>query len=185
MTKDKTFAEVVKEFEESVEAGSHARFSKATFEEMATALLNDVDHKPVAYRMAKNEEGVEAVTTKEFSASEGVRKTIFNTLIDFGVDKQEAESVLTGDYKFKNLGGIHEFVSELLYNYARTRKFNFISKERFRGGLTIGNVEESTRTYSLHAKFNNGVAGESKVHYAQHETLKVDASAPEWVKTRL
>ena len=56
-----------------------------------------------------------------------IQKVVMKILLDFGVDKQEAERIMTNDYQFKDLNALYEVASETILNYAGTgKKFNFI-----------------------------------------------------------
>ena len=84
-----------------------------------------INDNTVTIAKTRNGELVE----EELNVPANFRKMIMKILLDFGVDKQEAEKILTNDYQFKDLSALYEVSSELILNYAGTgKKFNFIAK---------------------------------------------------------
>lgn len=178
----KTLDQLIEEFKGSMKDGNHGRFSRDSFEEMATVILNSND-----VREEWSMTGDGEIKKKEYKPSEGLRKFIYNTLKDFGVDSQSAKAVFEDNYEFRKLTGIHEFVSETLYNYAKYRRFNFINGEKFKGSIIIKEQPESV--HEFHKIPTEGQKRDENdkfaIKFGDHEVLRVRSSAPDWVKTRL
>ena len=101
-------------------------------------------------------------------------------LLDFGVDKQEAERILTNDYQFKNLDALYEVSSELILNYAGTgKKFNFITKPDLEVSLLIDEYEECVK---LNKRPGATDEEAKEVKYQKHRRAKVSSTCPDWLK---
>ena len=137
--------------------------------------MNDVDNT-VTIAKTRNGELVE----EELNVPANFRKMIMKILLDFGVDKQEAEKILTNDYQFKDLSALYEVSSELILNYAGTgKKFNFIAKPDLQVSLLIDDYEEEVKLTK-----RPGAPDEEarEVLYKKHRKAKVNSSCPEWLK---
>lgn len=164
------FTEVLNEIKEAAK-GNKVTFSRTDFERLAKAYVNDVDYKAVSYSPAG---ATEIESVKE------LRGMIKRILRDFGVDAQEAERIMTSEYQIKNVDGIYELCSELVYQYvAAGKKFSFMSKEDFEGSILLEEIGESEQV----TKGVGEDAGEFLVTKKAHKKLKVKSSCPKWLKT--
>ena len=105
---------------------------------------------------------------------------IMKILLDFGVDKQEAERILTNDYQFKDLSALYEVSSELILNYAGTgKKFNFITKPDLQVSLLIDDYDEEVKLTK-----RPGAPDEEarEVLYKKHRKAKLESTCPSWLK---
>lgn len=165
------FTEVLNEIKEAAK-GSKVTFSRTDFDRLAKAYINDVDYKAVNYSTANGEEEVETVKL--------LRGMIKRVLRDFGVDAQEAERVMSSEYQIKNVDGIYELCSELVYQYvAAGKKFSFMTKPDFEGSILLESVGASTST----SKGVGEGADEFIVEKKAHKKLKVKSGCPKWLKT--
>ena len=105
---------------------------------------------------------------------------IFKILVDFGVDKQESERILTNDYQFKDLSALYEVASEIIMNYAGTgKKFNFITKPDLQCSLIIDDYEEEVK---MTKKPGADDSEAREVLYKKHRKAKVTSTCPDWLK---
>lgn len=189
MTKQ-TFEEYLKERqarnEEKAGEGKTSRnFSKEEFTRNFAALANDPDYTVEVYNnTSKNEEGFE-VTHVQPGA--GFRKLVHKVLLDYGVDAQEAETMLSNEYQFagKSMDDVYEFVSELLYTYTDGgNRFRFLTKYDSAISFALDDVEESTVRRTVPRK----VEGEDTLiefnqHTKAHKRLSAKSAPPVWLKT--
>lgn len=165
------FQEVLNEIKESAK-GSKVTFSRTDFDRLAKAYVNDVDYKAATYSAATGEGEIETVKL--------LRGMLKRVLRDFGVDAQEAERVMDAEYQIKNVDGIYELCSELVYQYvAAGKKFSFITKPDFEGSILLEEVGASQTT----SKGVGEDAPEFLVDKKAHKKLKVKSGCPKWLKT--
>ena len=171
----KTYMELVEEVKNELANGGKRSFSRELFNELTTAYLNDVENT-VTIAKTRNGELVE----EELNVPMNFRKMVMKILLDFGVDKQEAEKILTNDYQFKDLSALYEVSSELIMNYAGTgKKFNFIAKPDMQCSLLIDDYEEEVKL----TKRPGAPDEEAKeVLYKKHRKAKITSTCPEWLK---
>ena len=171
----KTYNELVNEIREELNNGGKRSFSRESFNELTTAFLNDVGNTTTIAK-TKNGELIE----EEINVPLDFRKMIMKILMDFGVDKQEAESILTNDYQFKDLSALYEVASEIILNYAGTgKKFNFITKPDLQCSLIIDDYEEEVK---LTKKPGADDSEAREVLYKKHRKAKVSSTCPDWLK---
>lgn len=165
------FKDVFEEIKEGSK-GSKVTFSRADFDKLAKAYMNEVGYKANVHGKEEGDASVETVKS--------LRGMIKKILKDFGVDEQEAAIIMTEEYQIKNVDGIYEMCSELVYNYVDAgKKFAFIPKDDFEGSLTLDIVEASTTT----TKGVGEDAATFKVEKQKHKKIKVKSSCPKWLKT--
>ena len=105
---------------------------------------------------------------------------VMKILLDFGVDKQEAERILTNDYQFKDVSALYEVASETILNYAGTgKKFNFITKPDLQCSLIIDDYEEEVK---MTKKPGADDSEAREVLYKKHRKAKVTSTCPDWLK---
>ena len=171
----KTYMELVEEVKNELANGGKRSFSRELFNELTTAYLNDVENT-VTIAKTRNGELVE----EELNVPMNFRKMVMKILLDFGVDKQEAEKILTNDYQFKDLSALYEVSSELIMNYASTgKKFNFIAKPDMQCSLLIDDYEEEVKLTK-----RPGAPDEEarEVLYKKHRKAKIESTCPSWLK---
>ncbi len=172
----KTFSDVFDEIKAEVSGKSARTFSKADFDRMAKALVNDVDHT-VEVASVKGGE----MQLKEVKPVAAYRKTLQRILQDFGVDKHESARVLESSYEIASVDGLYELASELIYKYIEAgKKFDFLTRKDFKGSLQLAEVAEATTEHKL-----IGQEGTVKVKKEKHNVLKAKSSTPNWLKTKL
>ena len=171
----KTYMELVNEVREELQNGGKRSFSRELFNDLTLAYMNDIDNT-VTIAKTRNGELVE----EELNVPANFRKMIMKILLDFGVDKQEAEKILTNDYQFKDLSALYEVSSELILNYAGTgKKFNFIAKPDLQVSLLIDDYDEEVKLTK-----RPGAPDEEarEVLYKKHRKAKVESTCPSWLK---
>ena len=163
----KTYMELVNEVREEIANGGKRSFSRELFNELTAAYLNDVENNKTTIAKTRNGELVE----EEINVPLDFRKMVMKILLDFGVDKQEAERILTNDYQFKDVSALYEVASETILNYAGTgKKFNFIPKPDMQCSLIIDDYEEEVKM----TKRPGADDSEAKeVLYKKHRKVKV------------
>ena len=145
------------------------------FNDLTAAYLNDVDNT-VTIAKTRNGELVE----EELNVPKDFRKMIMKILLDFGVDKQEAEKIMTNDYQFKDVSALYEVASEIILNYASTgKKFNFIAKPDMQCSLLIDDFEEEVK---LNKRPGASDEEAKEVLYKKHRKVKVESTCPSWLK---
>lgn len=180
----KTFDEVFNEIKSSVSVTKSGKikktFSYTDFNRLLKAFLNDPEYTT---KVASTKDG--EVVYKEVKPVEQFRGMIKRVLVDFGVDKQEAENISTS-YQFTNVDGLYEVMSEIIYQYMLAdKKFDFMTKERFAGSLTVKSVDKAVGTYrSIRKKGDKTPPEEFQVETDQHFVLEKKSKAPKWLKKK-
>lgn len=175
----KNFETVFNEIKDSISTNKSGKaiktFSRSDFEKLTKAFLNEPGYTTQTVSMRNGE-----VTKKDVKPVELFRAMIKRVLLDFGVDKQAAETIID-QYEFKNVSGVYEVCSELITNFMLAgKKFDFLPKEDFVGSLTIDAKDESV-TDHIKPKTKEAV----KVKKQAHKVLKHKSSCPKWLKERL
>ena len=171
----KTYNELLNEIREELNNGGKRSFSREMFNELTAAFLNDVENTTTIAK-TKNGELIE----EEINVPLDFRKMIMKILIDFGVDKQEAERILTNDYQFKDVSAIYEVASEAILNYAGTgKKFNFITKPDLQCSLIIDDYEEEVKMTKRPGADDSEAR---EVLYKKHRKAKAESTCPSWLK---
>lgn len=142
----KTFKEVFDEIKNNISVSKKGKpiktFSRSDFDKLAKAFLNEIGYEVDAISTKNGE----VVTTKVYPVKE-FRSMLATILKDFGVDAAEREKILNG-YEIKNVDGLYEVCSELIYKYIEAgKKFDFVPKMDFQGSLTLKEVPKMTGTY--------------------------------------
>lgn len=153
-------------------------FARGEFNKLVAALANDTNHET---KVMKTKQGEKVEETTVPAAA--FRKDIHNVLLDFGVDKQEAEPMLTGEYQFKKLDGVYDLATNAIMDFAEQRAFTFPSAPDMAGmNLVINHVE-------AHDQENNVVGSKTgekvKSHVKAHRKGKLTSKTPSWLRERL
>ena len=171
----KTYNELVNEIKEELNNGGKRSFSREAFNELTAAFLNDVENTTTIAK-TKNGELIE----EEINVPLDFRKMVMKILLDFGVDKQEAERILTNDYQFKDVSALYEVASETILNYAGTgKKFNFISKPDLQCSLIIDDYEEEVKMTKRPGADDSEAR---EVLYKKHRKASIKSTCPEWLR---
>ena len=177
----KTFEEVVNEMKSNVSLTKTGKakktFSRADYDRMVQALLNDPEYCVQTVGIKNGD----IVTTDTYPVKE-FRNMIKKVLIDFGVDKPEAETILDS-YKFGNSSGMYGLNAASIVEYCKAgKKFDFPTQMDFKASLTIEDVGETTKEYSAIGNVNSDE--KFKVTTKEHKTLKSSSKAPKWLKKK-
>ena len=171
----KTYMELVNEVKEELSNGGKRSFSRELFNDLTAAYLNDIGNTTTIAK-TKNGELVE----EEINVPLDFRKMVMKILLDFGVDKQEAERILTNDYQFRDVSAIYEVASETILNYVDTgKKFNFIAKPDLQCSLLIEDYEEEVKMTKRPGADDSEAR---EVLYKKHRKLKAQSTCPDWLK---
>ena len=150
-------------------------FSRADFNKLATAFLNE---EAYVINSVGTKDG--AMVTKEVLPIKEFRNMLRVILVDFGVDKQEAQRVVDG-YDIHNVDGLYEVCSELVFQYiAAGKKFDFIPKEDFIGSLSLKDLGPSVGEFR-DIKTKDLI----KVSKKAHSLLEKRSKCPKWLKERV
>lgn len=176
----KSFSEVLEEIKEGISVSKKGKpvrsFSRTDFDKLLKALLNEPGYEMEQASSKKGE--LELRTLKPV---EQFRTLLRRVLLDFHVDKQEADRVLDASYEITNVSGLYELMSEIIYKYVEAgKKFDFVSKSDFVGSIVLSEVEEEVKenTHPTTKEVSHTKNG-------KHKKIKAKSSAPSWVKTRV
>lgn len=180
----KTFDEVFNEIKANVSVSKSGKvkktFSRTDFDTLLKAMVNEVEYS-TEYCGTKNGE----MTKKTVQPVKMFRESLKRVLMNFGVDSHDAEKIVT-DYKFTNVDGWYELMSEIIYRYMEAnKKFDFPTREDFKASISIKNVDKSTGTYSaIKKKGDNSPAEKFKIETGSHKILEKKSKAPSWLKKK-
>lgn len=159
----------------------YKRFNKKSFEKLLKAMANDPEFKTECVKV-KNKE---LDTVEQIEVSKNFRSWIKKVLINFGVDKTEAEKILTGDFQFTDMSGLYEFFATAMYLYVNEgNKFDFIPKPDFKASIFVKNVAKSVKTAPAHSPSTREYLGDFETTKEAHKVLAVKSSCPSYLKSR-
>jgi hypothetical protein len=175
----KTFNEVFEEIKSNVSVSASGKpvksFSRSDFDKLAKAFVNTPEYTLEAVSLKGGE-----LVKKEIKPVLDFRGMIQRILLDFGVDKQEAARILDETYEIRNVDGMYELCSELVYQYANAgKKFDFITREDFAGSILLKDVAAGV---SKHKDIRTGA--EFEVEKKAHKVLEKKSKVPKWLKNR-
>jgi len=176
----KSFDEVFNEIKANVSVSANGKikksFSKSDFDKLLKAFLNDNGYTI----KAASTKGGELVITDMKPVELFRDKVITKLLVDNGHDKAEAAKI-AAEYEFTKVDGLYEIISEVIYQYCNAnKKFDFITKEDFRGSLALDEVEECTVERTSPADRTQ----KFKVNTKAHKKLKSKSKTPDWLKKK-
>lgn len=151
-------------------------FNKDVYYNLLVTYLNEPEFE--SHVMKKK--GEEAWIIKDHPVKK-FRKILFKILVDFGVDKADAEAVMT-TYKFNNktVDGMYDFINDFLYQYLRTgRTLQLINKENCTAALEM---KEVCSIKNKERKFKGELVGFEDVD--DHNVIKAKSKAPDWKRTK-
>lgn len=155
-------------------------FSRTDFDRLLKAMLNEPEYA-AEYCGTKGGEMVKTTVqpVKMF------RESLKRILVNFGVDVHEAEKMVT-DYKFTNVDGWYETMSEIIYQYMQAgKKFDFPTRENCKASIFIKPVEETVGTYSTIRKKDDPTPAETfQVQTMAHNVVVAKSKAPDWMKKK-
>lgn len=156
------------------------RFSKKNFNNLMTAIANDVEFTTkVAKKVGDKCEVEELFVSKDF------RKWCKKLIEKFGVDASDAETVMSDKFKFDNMDGLYEFFMTAVNEYLSVgNKFDFLTQEDFKATISIKDVEAKESEYEAKNPLTGESLGKVKSKTKAHKELKVKTSAPEWLTTK-
>lgn len=178
----KTFQEVFAEIQAGVGTTSKGNakkiFSRTDFNKLALAYLNEADYKIDVAKV----KGDELVISEVFPVQE-FRKFIKKILLNFGVDKVEAEKMVK-EYKFTSVEGLYELCSELPFQFMKAgKKFDFISREDFQGSMVLNYVPETEGVFRTIKKKDDPTPATTFTQKTdEHYVIKSKSKAPKWKK---
>lgn len=178
-----SFAETMERLAATVKESEKGKkkktFSQSDFEKLFLAFLNENDYTTEVVKS----KGGELVKLPIQPVNE-FRRTFHAVLLDYGVDKEQAQSMLDGSYQFRKVYGAYEFVSEVLTSYLESKTFTFIPKEDFRAVLSIDEIDEVTKEFRVPT--GEGEEPRSvKKKVKKHKKMKVKSGAPSWSKIQI
>lgn len=180
----KTFDEVFNEIKANVSVHKNGTvkktFSRTDFDTLLKAMLNDPDYT-TEYCGTKNGEMIK----KETKPVKMFRESLKRVLVNFGVDSHDAEKIVN-DYKFTNVDGWYELMSEIIYRYMEAgKKFDFPTREDFKASISIKTIDKAVGTYStIKKKGETGPTEKFQIETQAHKILEKKSKAPAWLKKK-
>jgi len=180
----KTLDEVLKEIEESVSVSKSGKikktFSRADYDRVLKTLMNTPEYKAV-YCSTKNGELVKT----EVEIVKKMRDSLKKVLEKAGLDKQAADDFMN-NHQFTNVDGFYEVFTEATYLFMNAnKKFDFPTREDFKGSISIKTVDESVGTFkSIRKPGDNTPPEEFKIKTGKHKVLEKKSKAPAWIKNK-
>ena len=160
------------------------RFSKKNFNTLIAAIANNPEFKAKVVKVKNNE----VVDVEDVMVTEGFRKFCKKIIEKAGVDKKESDIVLTSDFQFStaDFEGMYEFIAAAIYEYiAAGNQFDFLPTEDFKGGISLKDVGEVTKTAEAFSPKDRSSLGTYKTTKKAHKELVVKSSCPSFLKNRV
>lgn len=173
-----SFKEIVKDVQEN---SKMKNFSSTLHNKMLTAFMNDPDFisEDIKLSPSKMEKlKVQKKVVKEF------RKSMRDVLVEFGLDKNDAERVVE-NYKFKKKfsKALYEMYHEYVYQYLKTgKKLNLFSKDDIKASIYIKPRDKNTRPVFI-LKDGKRVSTGNQVTHESYFALGQSSGCPKHLKT--
>ncbi|MDD3172211.1 MAG: hypothetical protein PHF63_00855 [Herbinix sp.] len=165
------------EFQKTLEelTTSKSTFSRSDFETVAKALINEVEYSTEVCKIKNGELIKETIMpVKDF------RKGMRDILVSFGVDKQDAEKIMSADFKITKTDWFYPLISELITSYMSTgHKFTFLPKDDFMASIKLAKREATTKEFT-----NPKTKQKFKKTIPEHTVLVKQSSCPSWRKKK-
>lgn len=183
MSKIMTVAEAIESMTAKKNAKGNTvlnRFSKKNFNNLMVAMANDVNFtEKVAKKAGDSFEVVDIMVTKEF------RKWCRKLLTKVGVDENDAEVVMSDDFKIDDMTPLYDFFASALHKYLEAgNKFDLHTHDDFEASISLVEVPEKKKKYAA----RNPLTGENLGNYEntikKHKELRVKSSAPDWLSSK-
>lgn len=160
--------------------GGYNRFNKKNYELLMVALLNDSNFTSKVAKYRKGELVVdEILPTKKFRL--WCKKLLEST----GMDKKDAEIVLSDDFKIDSVEGIYDFFMAAMYEYMKDgNHFDFPSKEDFQGSIYLKKVKASKKKNKQYNPKNRELIGTYIIEKEDYTELCAKSSCPSYLKKR-
>lgn len=170
----KNFMQVIKELKETKLSN---RSSKEDAVQLATAYLNDSEHKFTEVKVVGGElEKTEVAPVKEF------RNMVAGVMVKAGLDQADAEKFMN-EYTFRKgeAAVLPALANEYIVGSISTgKKYSLAKREDLVVELQLVEKEEVVKTNK-----NPQNGEEIKTKYDPHYIVKAVSSAPTWKKTRV
>lgn len=156
------------------------RFNKKKFNALMIAMANEPEFKEKVVKKVDADTG--EIDYEEVMVTKGFRKWCKYLLQTAGVDKLEAERVMTTDFKIDNVDGLYEFFVSALYQYmVAGNRFDFLGKNDFAGGIEIKEVDAQTKTTEARSPQTGESLGTYETTKEAHKEVKSKTPAPKWL----
>lgn len=154
------------------------RFNKKKFNQFLTELMNDPEYKVgVARNKKSGMELKEIYPTKEF------RNWCRKIAEKFGMDKKEAEYIMSKDFKFDNSEGLYDFFMSAVYDYMdKGNKVDLIPREDFKGSLFLRDVPDKEIDRKHYNPQDRVLLGLFKEKKKKHKEIRVKSGCPKYLK---
>lgn len=181
----KTLDEVLKEIEESVSVSAKTgkvkkTFSRSDFDRVLKHLMNTPEYK-AEYCSTKAGELVKT----DVEIVKKMRDSLKKMLINGGLDKQAADAFME-TYQFTTVDGFYEVFTEAMYLFMNAnKKFDFPTREDFKGSISLKVMEENVGTFTSIRKNDDGTPPEKfQIKTKKHKVLEKKSKAPAWLKEK-
>lgn len=154
------------------------RFSKKSFNELLEAMANDVNFKESVVKKAN----ATTCELEDVMVTEGFRQWLKKVVEKLGVDKKDAEIILSPEYTFSNMDGLYEFFMTAVYEYMMVgNKFDLIPHEEFKGTIYLKDVAETVKVTDARNPKDGSHLGTFEIKKKKHKTLAVKSSCPTYL----
>lgn len=157
------------------------RFNKKTFSKLMKVMANDPDFATDVVDVRKGEK----VSVDKIMVSHKFREWCQKLVEKFGVDKKDAEIILSKDFQFGNMDGLYEFFATALYEYVSAGNyFELLPKEDFKGRIYVKTIPETTVVRDAKKPKTGEYLGTFETTYNCHKQLAVRSGCPAFLKHR-
>ena len=144
------------------------RFNVDRFNTVMRALINDPDFTFTSTTLVSDN-----AVDKEIKPTEKMREFIYKILVNAGVDKSDAKSVMKSDFKIDNVDGLYEFFTvgmQLFMNEGN--KFDLIPTKDMKATLALKSVAATEVTKEVKNPKDGSIIGTFKTSTKAHKILK-------------
>ena len=156
------------------------RFNKRNFNNLMLAMINDVNFTHKVLKTNGGEQVLQDVfVTKEF------RKWCKKLIEKAGIDSNESQRILTGEFVIENIDGIYDFFTAAMYTYmAAGNRFDFPATEDFRGGIIIKDIPEQTKVTDAYNPKDHSYLGKYETTKKKHKVLRAKSTCPTFLSSK-
>lgn len=180
MAKKTQYDILLESMKEKVNKAGSSRYSKSDHTELTKTLLNTPEQEVPVYV----KDSADPVVTKPV---ENYRKSLKGVLNQFGVDKDEAEKIMTVPFNKDHAEAINDLAGIIVKDYTKTgRKLILPITAKDEAQMELSQVtkakkiEETRKLVQEKGEYKSVLTGDKKTT-AEHKELKASNKVPAWL----
>lgn len=157
------------------------RFNKRNFNILMTAMINDPTFSTEVVKRTRGKE----ITYEDVMVTRGFRKWCKHLLEKAGLDRLDAERVMTPEFIIDSVDGLYDFFTTAIYLYMESgNQFSLPNKRDFQGSIYLSEKPEEEKSFEARNPKDGSVIGVFETKKKPHKVLKSRSTCPSYLKTK-